>query len=277
MDPGLRRGDRLSQHVLANKGQAMRNVKEEAICIRTYPYSESSQIVVLFSRLHGKLRVIAKGSRRPKSKFGGGIEILSMGDVIFTPPQGQSALGILHEYEQKEVFAHLRQNLLAMNCAIFCAEVLGEFTEDFDAHEALYAAFKEALVTFDCGENIVATLVRFELDLLREAGLAPMWQRCSGCSTSMVEQLNNKGSGVFYFSSRNGGVVCRDCEPALVEKRQISGRLLRWFLDQDFALNAGRRELLEAHELLCYHQREILGKETRMTTFLNRLLSQQFK
>jgi DNA repair protein RecO (recombination protein O) len=255
----------------------MRNIKEQAICIRTHPYSESSQIVILFSSSHGKLRVIAKGSRRPKSKFGGGIEILSMGNLIFTPPQGQSALGTLHEFDQKELYSHLRQDLLAMNCAIFCAEVLGEFTEDYDAHDELYLAFQEALTLFDSRENLLATLVQFELNLLRESGLAPVWDRCSGCSRDIVKQLAETKKEQFYFSSRNGGVLCRDCEPALVEKCQLSRNLLQCFIQKEFGPKSRQTDLLNAHELLCYHQREILGKQTRMMTFLTSLLAQKYK
>lgn len=257
----------------------MRAIKDEAICIRTHTYSESSQIVTLFSQAHGKIRAMAKGSRRAKGKFSGGIELLSVADVIFTPPPGQSALAALHEYELKQVFNHLRSDLIAINCATYCAEMLGEFTEDFDAHDELYVAFKEALAGFDLAGQNEANLVKFEKALLQEVGLAPIWDQCSSCRISIVDQLldKDKRPPVIYFSSRNGGVVCRDCEPAIVEKRRISNRVLKLFLHSENLLNADRRDVMAAHDLLSYHQREILGKQTRMTTFLNRLLNQQVK
>ncbi|MFQ6036643.1 MAG: DNA repair protein RecO, partial [Sedimentisphaerales bacterium] len=54
-------------------------IKDTAICIRAVDYSETSQIVTFFTRATGKIRAIAKGSKRPKSAFDGPIEILSFG------------------------------------------------------------------------------------------------------------------------------------------------------------------------------------------------------
>ncbi len=53
--------------------------KDFAICIRAADFSETSQIVTLFTRATGKIKAIAKGSKRPKSKFDGPIEIFSYG------------------------------------------------------------------------------------------------------------------------------------------------------------------------------------------------------
>ena len=54
-------------------------IKDKAICLRAVNYSETSQVVTLFTRDHGKIAAMAKGSRRAKSSFDGAIEVFSFG------------------------------------------------------------------------------------------------------------------------------------------------------------------------------------------------------
>src|SRR5215213_569910 len=62
--------------------------RDRCVCLRKVEYSETSQILLLFGREHGLLRVIAKGAhRRTKagsSKFDGGVDLLDVGDAVFT-------------------------------------------------------------------------------------------------------------------------------------------------------------------------------------------------
>ena len=60
----------------------MPTITEQAICIRQWDFSETSQTVSLFGRDTGVFRGIAKGSRRPKSNFSGGLDLLTLGDVV---------------------------------------------------------------------------------------------------------------------------------------------------------------------------------------------------
>ena len=67
-------------------------VKDIGICVGRQEYSETSQIVTIFTRGQGKIRGIAKGARRAKGKFGGGIELLSRGQVGFNPGRGEGVV-----------------------------------------------------------------------------------------------------------------------------------------------------------------------------------------
>ena len=58
-------------------------IRDEALCIRHWDWSETSQTVSLFTRTHGLVRGLAKGSRREKSNFSGGIELLTRGQALF--------------------------------------------------------------------------------------------------------------------------------------------------------------------------------------------------
>ena len=244
----------------------MSTVKDQAICIRSVNYSESSQIVTLFGRGHGKIRAIAKGSRRGRGKFGAGIDVLTGGAVIFVPARNESTLATLTEFDVQEPFSGLRRDLLALHCGQYMCELLGQLTEDLDPHEALYDAFAAALEQLQATDRAEVALLGFELILLHEIGLSPVWNRCSSC------QRDLPAKGHIYFSSSAGGVLCRDCEPAVIEKRFVEPHVLQILQNPTMAKRAARQNVIEAHELLSYHQRELAGKQTAVMKFVNQLL-----
>lgn len=247
----------------------MIKLKDEVICIGCRKYSESSQIVTLFGKAHGRIRAIAKGSRRNKSNFSGGIDLLTVGSVIFAPARGESSLATLMEYELASGFSGLRGDLLSLNCGQYGCELVGAFTEDYDPHEGLYDAFLGFLERLCCpgsSGGCIAALVGFELVLLREVGLSPTFGGCCQCGAVV------SGGSRVYFSSGRGGVLCRDCEGAVMEKRYITAAALGVLQRPVLCGDADNRVILEAHEVLSYHERELLGKETATMVFVNKLL-----
>ena len=123
----------------------MTATKDIAICTRRQDYSDTSQIITLFGRRSGKIKAIAKGSRRPCGKFGGGIDLLTAGEILFVPPRRGNALAILTEFTLTEPFADLRHNLLALHAGQYLGDLISEFTEQLDPHEDLFDAYWRAL------------------------------------------------------------------------------------------------------------------------------------
>ena len=247
----------------------MVSIKDQAVCIRRQEYSESSQIVTLFGRAQGKIRAIAKGSRRAKGKFEGGIELLSVGDVIFVAARETSSLSTLSEFEVIRTFPGLRKHLPGLHCAQYAVSLVSEFTEDSDPHENLFELICAALSDFERGEKPEAVLLLFEWGLFKEIGLAPRVDRCCGCGGPLEHR------GQIYFSSEAGGMICRDCEPARVEKRLVPVRVLELLQQPQQISQKSRKEVLEAHELLSYHQRQITGRESTIMRFVNQLLKKE--
>src|SRR4030042_3053482 len=91
--------------------------KDIAICIRATDYSETSQIVTLFTRINGKINAIAKGSKRPKSAFDGPIEVFSYGKIVFSD-SSREKLATLTEFQQTPAFSCTADNLFALNCCL---------------------------------------------------------------------------------------------------------------------------------------------------------------
>ena len=85
---------------------------DQALCIRHWDWSETSQTVVLFTKTNGILRGLAKGSKRDKGKFSGGFDVLSQGEIGFLLKR-DSELATLTEWDVCETFPNLRDNLQA--------------------------------------------------------------------------------------------------------------------------------------------------------------------
>ena len=102
----------------------MARFKEDAICIRYLDWSETSQIVVLLTREHGKLRGLAKGSKRTSpgalARYSGGIELLTLGQVVgLTKPT--SELATITEWDLQDPYPHLRRDLSAQHLGLYAA------------------------------------------------------------------------------------------------------------------------------------------------------------
>ena len=130
--------------------------KDTAICIRAVDYSETSQIVTLFTRQAGKISAIAKGSKRPKSAFDGPIEVFSHGKIVFSD-SNREKLATLTEFEQQTGFSNLASNLFALNCCFFAAELVDKLTNDYDPHPELFDSFLRFLQNTN---EVRASLVR---------------------------------------------------------------------------------------------------------------------
>ena len=178
--------------------------KDTAICIRATDFSETSQILTLFTRRSGKISVIAKGSKRPKSAFDGPIEVFSSGKIVFSDSTKEK-LATLTEFQQQPAFRFLisscqskienrkskiYSSLFALNCCLFAAELLNNLTDDYDPHPELFDSFLQFLqhVNKHRASSIeyrdtLSLLILFQLSLLKEVGLQPILNACANCKT----------------------------------------------------------------------------------------------
>jgi DNA repair protein RecO (recombination protein O) len=197
--------------------------RDRCVCLRKIDFSETSQILLLFGRDHGLLRVIAKGAhRRTKagaSKFDGGVDLLDVGDAVFTFDPSKE-LNTLTEWGLREGHLELRQSLRAVYLAQYAAELVALLFQEHDPHPAVFdrvVALLPELATPRAEE----TFLTFQLDLLRESGYLPELGTCAECGFPAGEYE------FAYFSPNRGGVVCRNCEGAVPDRSALDQRLLR--------------------------------------------------
>ena len=238
--------------------------KDTAICIRAVDYSETSQVVTFFTRAAGKISAIAKGSKRPKSTFYGPIEMLSYGKIVFSN-SNKEKLAILTEFEQQPGFTHLGNNLFALNCASFAAELVNNLTDDYDPHPQLFDSFLQFLQRIQDVRDTLTLLILFQLALLKEIGLQPILNACVNCKT--IYDIRYTIYEV-YFSSSANGLICRNCEGNFPDRIRLTGTAANALSNLKLLADADEKTLNEIEKVLIYHFTELLHKPPKMAKYI---------
>lgn len=147
-------------------------IRDQAIVLRQWEYSETSQTASLFTREHGLLRGLAKGSRRDRGSFCGGIEGLTRGEVGASV-RPNSELATLTDWDLQEVFWSTRRDLAAHLAGMYMVDLLHHALRPLDPHAVLFDRALDALRAIDHAPNIPATVLRFQWALGEETGFQP--------------------------------------------------------------------------------------------------------
>lgn len=141
--------------------------RDQAICLRQRDWSETSQIVELFTLEHGLIRGLAKGSRRPRSAFDGGLDPFSRGEALaFIKPDRD--LITLTAWSIARVYHAPATTLRRWASAALVADVTRALLAPLDPHPELFSALDAAL---DSAEPLEA--LRYTRLALAVTGLAP--------------------------------------------------------------------------------------------------------
>lgn len=249
-------------------------VRDIAVVLRHYPFSETSQVVVVYGRAHGQVRLIAKGVKRStRKRFAPAIDLLEEGHVAFSPrKETAESLSILTEWKQARSFGGLRERLDRLHAAQYVAEITAMLTVEFDPNVGLYDALSDALSRLCDAHGVLAILVDYQWRMLDSVGLSPRLDACVLC---------DRTAPLTHFSSFEGGMVCRSCEGGQVEKRGVPPGVLALLrscesadppsaavhvpskpdVERIASTPAATNARREAFELLNYHVSHSAGRE----------------
>lgn len=163
----------------------MRTYKTEGIVIKRSNFSEADRILTIFTKKHGKLKILAKGVRRITSRRGPNIEVFN--DVSVFIHRGRT-FDILTEVELKNSYSKIRKNLDLVGLAFYVCELVDSLCPENQPHPAIYENLKEVLSELDQG-----LVHKFEKDLLIELGYLPkskLFEKVD--TTSYVEKILEK-------------------------------------------------------------------------------------
>ncbi len=180
--------------------------KTEAICLRCYPVSDTSRVVVWLSREAGKLATLIKGALRPKSLFLGQYDLFYTCELLYYPrPHDQ--LHLARECAPLNNRAALRGDWKGSALASYACSLANRVLPSGEAHGDLYDALATLLDTAASGGAGIGALVWFELRLLECLGLQPRLGHCVGCGTPLAQTGRPA-----RFSARRGGLLCSACD-----------------------------------------------------------------
>ncbi|MFI4922265.1 MAG: DNA repair protein RecO, partial [Burkholderiales bacterium] len=138
-----------------------------AFILHSYPFRETSLVVEIFSKNFGRLALVARGARRPKSTLRG---VLLAFQPLLLSWSGKSELRTLRRAEREGRV--LRLGGMALLCGFYLNELLLKLLPRDDPHEHLFTYYQETLVALSTQKNLAIVLRRFEIRLLKELGYA---------------------------------------------------------------------------------------------------------
>jgi DNA repair protein RecO (recombination protein O) len=184
---------------------AGKTVKTEAIVLRSIRYGEADRILHLYSKTRGRLGAIAKGARKPRSRFGGRLEPFFRLDLILH--EGRGDLMTVTNVSTLDGYPRLRSCGPALTAAARGCDAVLRLLDSAEANLPAYNLLCRYLALLDDpsqprGTELEAAL-SFRLKLALVAGFAPELASCASCGEA--EHLSG-------FSGAAGGVVCAGCE-----------------------------------------------------------------
>lgn len=172
--------------------------KDEGVVLKTIKLGEADRIVTLFTRDNGKVRAVAKGIRKTKSRFGGRLEPFTRVSLLVY--RGRN-LDTITSADILDSYKGVRADYARLTAAATLAEMVEKITPDGERAANVYAlllAGLEALGDDEAGTVVPAFLVK----ILSLAGYHPQLRVCAGCG---------ERAPLGAFSSALGGAVCEPC------------------------------------------------------------------
>lgn len=240
--------------------------KVEGIVLKRTAYKEVDSMVTLFTREQGKVRVLARGSLRAKSRRGPHLEPLRHSVLLISRGKG---FDDVREADSEPLAPRPGDDLVRSACAQYIAELVDRLTVDQQPNERLFQLMLEALKALCKPSNQDLILRHFESWLLRYTGFQPELYRCVKCRVRLGPVDN-------LFSCQDGGVLCPKCKTE--DSLPISVDMLKVmrFLQRNNLKTAQRLKLRvplsqELRHLMLAYIQYTLGQKVEGADFLQNL------
>jgi len=175
---------------------------DQGIVLRSFPFGEADRVVVLLSPNSGKLRTVAKGIRKTKSRFGGRLEPFCHVDLVLY--EGRN-LDTITQATIIEPFHQLRADLDRVIAAGTMVEVADAVAQENEPARRLFLLLQRGLKALDAGPGHPDLVTSFLLKAAEVVGVAPSFDHCAGCGRT---------GDLRRFSFPAGGILCERCGAA---------------------------------------------------------------
>jgi DNA repair protein RecO (recombination protein O) len=247
---------------------APRVYQTEAIIIKRIKLGEADRILTLYTPELGKIKAVAKGTRRPKSKLGGHVELLTHSQLMLA--RGRN-LDIITQAQTIDNFLPLKDNLGSISSGMYISELVDSFTAEHIENRRLFDLLLDTLNQLSQPKDSETVLRYFELHVLDYLGYRPQLKQCTSCNSTLQPSTN-------FFSSRHGGVLCAECayqEPVARPLSLNALKVLRLWQNCDYA-TAFRVKIsphlsLELEKVMREYIKYLLERQLKSTAWLDKL------
>ena len=248
-----------------------RNYQTEAIIIKKTKLGEADRILTLYTPHLGKIRAVAKGVRRPRSKLAGHLELLTHSQVSLA--RGRNLDTIIGS-QTISSFLPLKSDLWLTSCALYATELVDQFTADQVENYPLFQLLLETMHHLGQASDNELVLRYFELHLLNEVGYRPQLQQCVSCHLSLEPVTNS-------FCPDAGGMLCPNCsqnQPLTYPLSLNALKVLRLLQSSDYdtarKLKMNPELSHELEEVMRHYLKYLLEREVKSAAWLDSLREQ---
>jgi DNA repair protein RecO (recombination protein O) len=232
-------------------------LQSDSIILKTYPLGEADRIVAFFSRDHGKIRGVANGARRMKSRFGASLEPLAHSRIMFFEKENRDLVRI----QSADLLDSPMSLFTDYDRAVFAArlvELTDKFLPEHEPHDAVFRLVRMTMQALQQGCPLDAAACYFEVWMLRLAGVFPDLFACSACARQLdmaEERFMAVGLQAIRCSScghREGGALHPEVPAVLhwVLKNRLEGANIQSALT---GLDRGTKNLHELNQYWIRH------------------------
>src|SRR5205085_5861998 len=197
----------------------------EAYVLRTYALAEADKICIFMTRDMGKVRGVAHGARKMKSRFGSALEPFTQVSLTFFQKEGRELMSVSGCEIVRSQFHIAARSVETASAFSYLAELLNEFLPDNEPNERLYRLVTASLDAIAQGSDLDRVLRYFETWVLRLTGYFPDTFVCAACEERISESEPT-------FLTMEGAPRCQACSGGRgvaleAEQRAIIGEILR--------------------------------------------------
>lgn len=221
---------------------------ELAFVLHSYPFRETSLLVEIFSRQHGRIPLVARGARRPKSAVRG---LLMNFQPLLLSWFGKHEVRTLHSAEWQGGQPLLQGT--ALLCGFYLNELLLNLMVRDDPHEQLFDYYQHTLMQLSRGADLAATLRCFEKHLLQELGYALLLEH------EADSDMPIDSAKTYQYIVERGAVLA---QAGNGEGLLITGKTLRDMAEDDYSDAQSARQGKQLMRMLLNHH---LGGKTLHT------------
>lgn len=245
-----------------------RSFSVEAVVLRHSDWGEADRLLWLFTRQMGKVRAVAKGVRKLRSRKAGHLEPFTQVNLLLA--QGRE-IWLVTQAETINAFPALRQDLKLWEYGCYVVELLDRFTYEEGENRAQYRLLVDTLTRLCSSPDAEMVLRYYEVRLLDLVGFRPQLFNCVQCGREIQAEDQ-------YFSAELGGVLCPQCGQGAQGVRPVSMRVLKYlrhFQRSSYAEAARARinshEMREMEALMEYYLTYLLERGLNTLVFMRRL------